>query len=232
VWLAGVLQIDSQLKAERVTPDPVDAAAAELAIRDNLGQFGNAAGLVCWGQTGAQLRTSPYLLAHTLTKLIDFGAAAAATGFTKDNLISFLAGRSDVIATYTGIVTAIEPGSEPGYDDGYVIVSAPYDLQYQIHYLNENMIVTSGVDRTKVIATAPSAIAMLFQPTGSSTYQLLNNGDNLPNQSVIGNPIIFCVLAESCVLFKPGIADSFATVLKDAPFNYGGAFVPPGTCTS
>jgi len=229
VWLAGVIQ--GSPTPLLVSPPPADAAAAEGAIRDNLGQFGDAAGLVCWGQTGAQLRTSSHLLAGTLSRLVAFGAAAAATGFTKDALVAFLKSRPEVIAVYSGVVKAIQPGSQPGYDDGYVIVGGDTGGQFQIHYLNENMIVTSGASGQNIVATAPSGIAMMFQPNGAGSYLLLNNGDNLPQQSVIGFPMIFAVMKESCTLFNSPVGDSFAAVLSSPPFNYKKPFVPAGICT-
>ena len=229
VWLAGV--INGETTPLLVSPPPANAAAAEAAIRGNLGQFGDAAGLVCWGQTGTQLRTSTYLLPQTLTNLISFGAAAAATGFTSSALLAFLRSSPGVSATYSGFVTNITTGSEPGYDDGFVLVGTTNSTAYQIHYLNENLILTTGKAGNTVLATAPSGIAMLFQPSASGPFQLLNNGDDLPNQSVIGYPIIIAVMKESCELFNPVIGPSFSALLAAAPFNYDGGFVPGG-CTS
>jgi uncharacterized protein len=229
VWLGGVIQGDPTPLL--VSPPPADAAAAEAAIRGNLGKFGDAAGLACWGQTGTQLRNSTYLLPQTLSNLISFGAQAAATGFTKSALLTFLQSSPSVSATYSGFVTNITTGSEPGYDDGYVLVGTTNSTVYQIHYLNENFILTTGKSGDKVLATAPSGIAMLFQPGGTGPFQLLNNGDNLPTQSVIGYPIIIAVLRESCELFNQVIGPSFTAVLAAAPFNYTGGFVP-NSCTN
>jgi DUF917 family protein len=229
VVLSGL--VDYEPVSIVVTPAPTDGASAENAIRDNLGEFGDAAALVCWGQTGAQLKASPYLLAHTFTNLIDFGAQAAATGFTEPALTSFLKSSSNVIAVYTGTVAEIDTGTQPGYDDAVITVGAPYDVVYQIHALNENMILTQGVSGTTVLATAPSGIAMLFQPNGTGPYVLLNNGDSLPDKNVINSPIIIAVMKESCTLFNAAIAQSFANVLSAAPFNYSGPLVPSGTCT-
>jgi DUF917 family protein len=229
VWLGGVIQGDPTPLL--VSPPPANAAAAEAAIRDNLGQFGDAAGLVCWGQTGTQLRESTYLLPQTLSNLISFGAQAAATGFSGSALLTFLQSSPLVSAAYSGFVTNITTGSEPGYDDGFVLVGTASSTVYQIHYLNENLILTTGKSSGTVLATAPSGIAMLFQPLASGPFQLLNNGDNLTTQSVIGYPIIIAVMQESCELFEPAVAPSFTAVLAAAPFNYTGGFVP-GTCSS
>jgi hypothetical protein len=128
-------------------------------------------------------------------------------------------------------VTNITTGSEPGYDDGFVLVGTASSTVYQIHYLNENLILTTGKSSGTVLATAPSGIAMLFQPLASGPFQLLNNGDNLTTQSVIGYPIIIAVMQESCELFEPAVAASFTAVLAAAPFNCTGGFVP-GTCSS
>jgi DUF917 family protein len=229
MWLGGVIAGDPTPLL--VSPPPANAAAAEGAIRDNLAQFGDAAGLACWGQTGTQLRESTYLLPQTLSNLMSFGAGAAATGFTSSGLLSFLQSSPAVSAAYYGFVTNITTGSEPGYDDGYVLVGTINSTVYQIHYLNENLILTTGKSGSTVLATAPSGIAMLFQPSGTGPFQLLNNGDNLPSQSVIGYPILIAVMRESCELFEPAIAPSFTTVLAAAPFNYTGGFVP-ATCAS
>lgn len=230
VVLSGL--IDYEPQSIVVRPPPTNAATAEAAIRDNLGEFGEAAALICWGQTGMELSSSPYLLAHTLTALVNFGAQAAATGFAEPALTNFLTSSTNVIAVYSGTVSEIENGTQPGYDDSIITVGAPYDVVYTIHALNENMILTQGVAGTTVLATAPSGIAMLFQPNGTGPYVLLNNGDDLPNQNVINSPIIIVVLKESCTLFKPNVAQTFINVLQAAPFNYGGPLVPSGTCTA
>jgi DUF917 family protein len=231
VWLAG--KINGETTPVLLSPAPADAGAAEEAIRVLLqDKMNEAAALVCWGQTGAQLRNSAYVLPGTLSNLISLGRDLVATGFTKAGLLSYLQGRSDVVATYSGILNAIKPNTGGGYDDGYLYISADDGFPYRIHYLNENMIVYRDGAITTAVGTAPSAIPMLFQPGGSGAFQLLNNGDDLLSRDVVNHPIVFCVVKESCVLFKPDIAASFTTVLKNAPFNYIGPFVPAQSCTT
>lgn len=222
VYLAG--SVNGTVKATEITPPPQDAAAAEAAIRDNLGQYGDAAGLICWAQTGRELRDSTAVLPGTLSALIAFGNEAAATGFTQSGLVSFLNGRPEVTAVYTGTVTDIEAGSQPGYDDGFVVVSSDTGEPYRIHSLNENMILYDGIGNA--LATAPSAIAMMFDIDSLDFYELLNNGDDLKNAGVIGRRIIFCVMNQACLLFRSDIVESFATVLRNPPFSYDGAILP------
>ena len=229
VVLSGLIDFEPQSIV--VTPPPTDGASAEAAIRGLLAEFNEAAALICWGQTGKTLVGSQFLLAHTLTGLVDFGAQAAATGFTEPALSNFLTSSPSVLAVYPGTVTGIVNGSQPGYDDSVISVAAPYDLVYAIHALNENMILTEGISGTTVLATAPSGIAMLFQPGGTGPYVLLNNGDDLPNQNVIDFPIIIVVLKEGCTLFNASIEKSFATVLANPPFNYTGPLLP-ATCAA
>ena len=225
IWLAG--KVGSRPKALLVSPPPANAAEAEGAIRSNLGPFGFAAGLTCWGQSGAALRGSKHLIPHTLSRLISLGAEAAATGFTKNSLLAFLRTRPDVVLVRSGILRGIEQHGGSGHDGGVLSIAGDDGVEYQIHYLNENMLLTRGPSRQEVVATAPSSISTMFQPRGSVTFQPLNHGDDLASQGVEGHPVIFCVIKDSGVLFQPEVADSFKAILKRKPFDYDGPFIPP-----
>jgi DUF917 family protein len=220
LYLAGVKSGQPGITAGEVLPPPKDAAAAEAAIRDNLPQYGNAAGLVCWGQSGAQLRTSSYLIADQFDILRDLGSKLR-NAISVAETIYILRQSPLVDDVYVTRLDAIHTDPRPGYDDGMLVFTdLNTSAQMKIQYENENMLMFAG-DR---IVTAPNGISMIFQTNRGLIP--LNNGDDLQKQGLIGALSLVIVLKERCVLYNGGVGASFANVLKADPFNYKGPLQP------
>jgi len=233
LFLAG--KIGGVVTASEVLPPPVDAAGAEAAIRTNLGQYGNAAGLVCWGQTGAQLRNSQYLLPATLSNAIVQGEVwAAACQLPKSQVVNAMKLKMpDVIKVAGGRLTDIQTSSTPGYDDGKLTIVLDSGDTIAVHYLNENLMAELN---GQVHATAPASIVVAFNVNRAGTFVLLNNGDDLPHAGVLNNECVYMIMRQSCQLYSDEMAASFSAVLAGPPFGYTGPLFPlycdaPTKCT-
>lgn len=223
VYLAG--NKGGKIVGSEIKPAPADAKAAEGAIRDNLAPYGNAAGLLCWGQTGAQLKASKAIIKNRFTSLIILGAGAILNAGNVNNMLQYLIGRPDIDNVYLGTLRDIKSGTLPGYDDGHLLIqtAGSPQIDLDIHYENENMLLLdaqTGVAK----ATAPSGIGMLFEVNGSLIPY--NNGDGLKALGLIGHRMITVVMKQKCLLYSGAIEQSFATVLKSKPFNYTGPITP------
>lgn len=226
MYLAGVKQGSTTISANVIMPPPKDAAAAEGAIRDNLGVYNNAAGLVCWGQTGAQLKNSKYLIKGQFKALTRFGSQTRALSGSEGELYGYLSLDKEMVQeVFLAQLVEIQTDSRPGYDDGTLIFKQRFPETgaiRSIKYENENMLMTSN--RGDPAVTAPNGIAMLFQKSGQ--FIPLNNGDDLQNAGVIGVKAMVVVLKEHCMLYSGDIGNSFLNVLRSDPFNYTGPIQP------
>lgn len=227
VYLAG--NKGGTVSSSEIQPPPANAAAAEAAIRDNLAPYGDAAGILFWGQTGAQFKASKALVPNRFTQLVTLGAGAMANARDEPNLLQYLISREDIDSVYLGTLRDIKTGSLPGYDDGHLLIqtAGSPNVDLDIHYENENMLLLDAVTGAPK-ATAPSGIAMLFEVNGG--YIPYNNGDNLKGLGLIGHRMITVVMKQKCLLYSGALEQSFATVLKGKPFNYSGP-ITPKNCT-
>lgn len=224
VFLAG--EKGGQPVVGQVLPPPADAEAAEAAIRDNLPTYGNAAGLVCWGQTGSQLRASTYVIAGQFEVLRVFGGKLRAASGNLRYMALVLNSETELVDSWFWTqLSQIKTDPRPGYDDGTLIFGAGAgpEATLQIAYENENMIARYGDGR---IFTAPSGISMMFQLNGNLVP--LNNGDNLPQAVPLGSTTFVVILKERCVLYQNPVVASFQKVLAGDPFDYTGPIQPIG----
>ncbi|GAA0468828.1 hypothetical protein GCM10009096_07180 [Parasphingorhabdus litoris] len=225
LYLAGVKPGELHPTAAEVLPPPKNGADAEAKIRDNLPVYGNAAGLLCWGQTGTQLRNSEFLVDGQMDAMRQFGSELRKVRGSSIELLAYLQSRPDLVAqVFATKLKSIETDPRPGYDDGTLIFESidPPNIELRIKYENENMIMTAP---ELPAITAPNGLAMLF-PYGPDGLTPLNNGDDLPNAGVIGGPAVVVVLKERCVLYNRPLSTSFSNVLRNEPFNYDGPLQP------
>ena len=227
VYLAGV--IDGQLQANQVLPAPQDAAAAEAAIRDNLGKYGDAAALLCWGQYGQQLIPSPNIVIDIFDRVMKIGKMLRRVRKDPDIFKGTLIMHPEYFPSiFECKLRAVQQDPEPGYDDGFLffvgkeLFTGKPESLFAIQFENENMVLREGGEIETI--TAPSIMAMLFQTDDG--YVPLNNGDDLPNQNVIDKPAFVLIMQPSCLLYNGALLPSFINVLAAAPFNFSGNIHP------
>ena len=233
LYLAGKKHGEDKISAAEVTPAPKDAAAAEGAIRDNLGTYDRAAGLVCWGQTGAQMKASKYLIRDQFEALRDLGAKCRACASDPVQLFDTLRSSSMVEDVISAKLISVNQEEQAGYDVDNLVFFKNYRYWF-IKALNENMLMWSriiigaegDVDDGTTITTAPNGIAPIFDVGGKGTYVPLNNGDDLRTADVVGHPALIVTLKERCMLFDGAIGTSFEKILRGQPFNYSGPITP------
>ncbi len=227
LYLAGI--INGQLNAQELKPEPQDAAQAEAAIRDNLGQYGNAAALLCWPQSGAQLKASATLVEDPFNHLYHLGKGLRRLRKDPDLVKGFLIMQDHVIESiFECKLQFIQSGSGGGYDDGYLfflgskLFSGDPKGFFAIQYENENMLIRSGNGFETI--TAPTFISMIFETDDG--YIPLNNGDDLINQNLINKPAFVLLIKPNCLLFGNQMLPSFVSVLANPPFDFTGEIHP------
>lgn len=229
LYLAGIKSGSTEITSEEVKPAPKDAAAAEGAIRDNLGQYDRAAGLVCWGQTGSELKGSKHLIRDSFDTLREFGSKLRPYRNSPNFLFNALQRSPLVERVYKLDVLDIVETKQEGYDVDIAKLGTGSLLLWTLTALNENMIMHRKLTKDEYV-TAPNGIAMIFDVGGKGTYIPLNYGDDLRNQNVIGHEVMLVVLKENCMLYSGEIGDSFKRVLANPPINYSGD-ITPTDCT-
>jgi hypothetical protein len=189
---------------------------------------GGAAGLVCWGQTGEQLKGSEVkVIENTFSKLIPIGQKIYSNKGDSYVLENYL--KETFYSAQFARLGNITEKSDGRHDFNTISIGDdPVFPPAIITNENENLLFMNELPQ-KVLATAPSIIAFLFYDKKKKYFIPYNLGDealtkHLADFRDVG---LFVIVAEvSKTLFEGGLGDSFHAVLKESPFNYTGPFEP------